>query len=338
MALVYDEVTGDFIDVQIPPIIRSFRVLQSVPFYEGDEITIAWQVDEANHVYIDGEEQTESSITIQISEAGQRQFKLKATNADGVSEKTIVVEIVKLPTFSINASATVLHKGRNERLVFRWIVDNARSLRLHHKSQTESLPLSGEITFTPTEDALFDFEAEGLEGDRKFHHIIPILVRDAAKIDFKASRLFSYPNLPIKLSWRVENAVNVSIDDFGDQPNEGSVEVIPGVDTTYVLRVTDAFGDIQRTLTIRMLPIPVVKQLLVPTPQIEKNLAISYKPPQFNALIPVPTFESSLIKIDLPEVPALKTSPFYVHQVQGLKPRKRFKNPFKSLFSYFFSK
>lgn len=51
MALVYNEATGDFDDVQVPPIIRSFKVRQSVPFYERDEITIAWQVDGANHVF-----------------------------------------------------------------------------------------------------------------------------------------------------------------------------------------------------------------------------------------------------------------------------------------------
>lgn len=338
MALVYNEATGDFDDVQVPPIIRSFKIQQAVPFYEGDEITLIWQIDGANHVFLDEEEQTESNITIRLSEAGQRQFKLKATNADGISEKTIVVEIVRCPVFSINTSASVLHKGRNECLVFRFSVENAKSLKLCYENKIENLPLCGEITFTPTEDIRFDFEAEGFEGGRTFHHIIPIQVREAAKINFKASRQFSYPNLPINLSWHVENAANVSIDDFGDQPNDGSIEVTPGVDTTYVLRVNDAFGVAHRSITVRMLPIPVIKQLLVPAPRIEEDLAITYKPPQFKTLVPVPTFETPLIKIDLPKVPALKTSPFYVHKIGNRKDKGRFRNPFKSLYSYFFRK
>lgn len=292
----------------------------------------------AQIMYFDGEEQTESNITMQLSEAGQRQFKLKATNADGVSEKTIVIEAVKCPVFSINTSTSVLHKGRNESLVFRFSVENAKSLKLRYENKVENLPLSGEITFTPMEDIRFDFEAEGLEGGRTFHHIIPIQVREATKVNFKANRQFSYPNLPIKLSWSVENAANVSIDDFGDQPNEGSIEVTPGVDTTYVLRVNDAFGVTQRSITVRMLPIPVIEQLLVPAPRIEEDLAITYKPPQFKTIVPVLTFETPLIKIDLPKVPALKTSPFFVHKIENRKEKGHFRNPFKSLHSYFFRK
>lgn len=338
MALVYNEATGDFDDVQVPPIIRSFKIQQSVPFYEGDEITLVWQIDGANHMFFDEEEQPESNITIQLSEAGQRQFKLKATNADGISEKTIVIEIVKKPVFSINTSASVLHKGRNESLVFRFSVENAKSLKLRYENKIENLPLSGEITFTPMEDIRYDFEAEGLEGGRTFHHIVPIQVREAAKVNFKASRQFSYPNLPIKLSWNVENAANVRIDDFGDQPNEGSIEVTPGVDTTYVLRVNDALGVTQRSITVRMLPIPVIKQLLVPAPRIDEDLAITYKPPQFKTIVPVPTFKSPLIKIDLPNIPALKTSPFFVNKLENINVKGCFKNPFKSLYSYFFRK
>lgn len=332
MALVYNERTGDFDDIQVPPIIRSFKVQQSVPFYVGDEITITWHVDGANHIFIDDEEQTESSMSILLSEAGQRSFKLKATNADGISERDIVIEIVKCPTFSINSSATVLHKGRNEALVFRFSVDNAKALKLRHENKIEELPLSGEITFTPTEDVRFDFEAEGIEGGRVFHHIIPIQVREAAKIVFKASRQFSYPNLPITLYWNVENAVNVTIDDYGTQPNEGWIEATPGIDTTYRLCVADAFGEIQRTMTIRMLPLPVIKQLLVPTPRIEEDLAIAYNPPQFNAKITVPVLDSSLVRIDLPKVPALRDSLFFAHKIHK-KQRKLFKNPFKSLYS-----
>jgi len=338
MALVYNEATGDFDDVQVPPIIRSFKVQQSVPFYGGDEITLVWQIDGANHVFLDEEEQTKSNITIQLSEAGQRQFKLKATNADGISEKTIVIEIVKKPVFSIDTSASVLHKDRNESVVFSYSVENAKSLKLRYGNKIENLPLSGEITFTPMEDIRFDFEAEGLEGGRNFHHIIPIQIREAAKVSFKVSRQFSYPNLPIKLSWNVEYATNVSIDDFGDQPNEGSIEVTPGVDTTYVLRVNDAFGATQRSITVRMLPIPVIKQLFVPAPRIEEDLAITYKPPQFKTIVPVPTFETSLIKIDLPKVPALRTSPFFVNKIEDRKEKGSFRNYFKSLYSYFFRK
>ncbi|MBP3298766.1 MAG: hypothetical protein J6L73_03695 [Muribaculaceae bacterium] len=336
MALVYNETTGNFDDIQAPPIIRYCRLQESVPFFQGDSATLTWQIDGANHIFIDEEEQIGNSLKITLDSVGAKQFKVKATNSDGTAERVVTLEVLPCPEFEIHPSATVLHKGRNENVVFRWIINNARDIKLISSNETKKITNLGAATFTPINDTQFTFEAKGLEGSRVFRHIIPIKIREAARIDFKVNRQFSYPNLPVILSWNVENCIAVSIDDFGEQPSQGQLEVTPGVDTTYVIRVKDAFGEVRRTVTVRMLPLPVVKQILVPTPQIDKSFDISYATPQFNTNISVPTFKSSLVKLDLPHVPQLKDS-FFVRSISSEK-EKRIKNPFKSLYAYFFRK
>jgi hypothetical protein len=336
MALVYNEATGNFDDVQSPPIIRFFKIAESLPFYVGDNITIQWQVDEANHTYIDDEEVAENSKSIKLETAGHHTIKLKATNADGIAERDIILNAVKCPTFEINASSTVLHKNRNENVVFRWAVTDASHLRIIKDNNSIEVPLIGELQESPQEDQLYVFEATGLEGNRKFEHRINIRVCEASSANFKASRLFSYPNLPIKLSWEVANADSVSLDGIGEQPLIGTLEVTPGTDQTYKLRVNDPFGEHIHTLTIRMLPLPVIKELWVPAPKIDENLAISYNPPQLGLKVKVPTFDSPLIRVNLPKIPALSQSPFYVQLDK--KTKKEHWNPIKSLFSYFFDK
>lgn len=337
MALVYNEQTGNFDDIPIPPIIRSFVLEESEPFYQGDSVTFNWQIDDTNHVYFNDEELEDSQITVKLNEIGQQSFILKTTNSDGISERTISIEVLQCPEFNINTSSTVLREGLNESVLFHWEIKNAQSLQLHHDDSIENLPLEGELSFKPTSDTKFDFEAEGTSGNRKFHHIIPIIIRKASQIKFKASRLFSYPNLPIRLSWDVENAESVYIDGIGERPTNGSLTVTPGMDTTYILRVKDAFGEEQRALTVRMLPLPVITQLFVPNPKLEENLAISYKTPQFEAIVPVPTFESSLVKLSAPQIPSLRLSSHFVYPI-AKKEKRRFRNPFKTLFSYFFRK
>lgn len=336
MALVYNEQTGNFDDIQAPPIIRYCRLQESVPFFQGDSVTLTWQIDGANHIFVDDEEQNGNSLEVTLDSVGSKQFKVRATNSDGTAEKTITLEVLPCPKFEIHPSATVLHKGRNENVVFRWTIENARDIKLISGNENTAIPESGEATFTPIEDTQFVFEAKGLEGNRVFLHIIPIKIREAARIDFKVSRQFSYPNLPIVLSWNVENCIAVSIDDFGEKPTQGQLEVTPGVDTTYVIRVQDAFGEERRTITVRMLPLPVIMQILVPTPKVDESFDISYNTPQFNANISIPTFETSLVKLSLPHVPRLKDSVF-VRPISSEK-KKRIKNPFKSLYAYFFSK
>ena len=178
------------------------------------------------------------------------------------------------------------------------------------------------------------FSKNGYNLKRTIH--IKVIKRAIIK-EFKADRQFSYPNLPIKLSWEVENATAISIDNFRINKNKGSFDVNPGKDTTYTLKAKDKFGNIEQTLTINMLPLPAIKSILVPVPQIEENLAIAYTPPKFEAMVPVPTFESSLVRLDVPQIPNLRTSSYFVHQIQKRKKRK-FKNPFKTLYSYFFGK
>ena len=336
MALVYNEITGNFDDIQAPPIIRYCRFQESVPFYQGDRVTLTWQIDGANHVFINEEEQNGNSIEVTLDSVGTKQFKVRATNSDGTAERVITLEVLPCPKFDIHPSATVLHKGRNENVVFRWNIENARNIKLISGRETTEIQESGEATFSPAEDTQFTFEAKGLEGNRVFRHIIPIIIREAARIDFKASRQFSYPNLPITLSWNVDNASSVEIEAFGEQPNQGCLDVSPGVDTTYGIRVHDAFGEQRRTITVRMLPLPVIKQLLVPIPQINERFDFSYVPPQFKAKISVPTFNFSFVKLSLPNVPSFKDY-LFVKPLQS-KTKIRIKNPFKFLYHYFFKK
>ena len=336
MALVYNETTGNFDDIQAPPIIRYFRLQESVPFFQGDSVNLTWQIDGANHIFIDDEEQNGNSLEVSLNFVGTKQFKVRATNSDGTAERVITLEVLPCPKFEIHPSTTVLHKGRNENVIFRWTIENARNIKIFNGIETTEIKESGEASFSPIADTQFVFEAKGLEGNRVFRHIVPIKIREAARIDFKVNRQFSYPNLPIILSWNVENSESVTIDDFGEQPSQGQLVVNPGVDTTYVIRVRDAFGEEQRSITSRMLPLPVIKHIFVPTPKIDKSLDISYATPQFNAKISVPIFDSPLMKLHLPNIPAFKDS-FFVNPISNKK-NKQIKNPFKSIYSYFFSK
>lgn len=336
MALVYNETTGNFDDIQAPPIIRYCRLQESVPFFYGDTVTLIWQIDGANHIFIDEEEQNGNSLAVTLDSVGIKQFKIKATNSDGIAERVVTLEVLPCPKFEIRPSAVVLHKGRNENVVFRWTIENARDIKLISGNGTTEITESGEATFSPIDDTLFTFEAKGLEGNRVFRHIIPITIREAAQIEFKINRQFSYPNLPLILSWNVQNCIAVTIDHFGEQPSQGHLEVTPGVDTTFVIRVQDAFGEKVRTITVRMLPLPVIKQILVPSPKIDETYNISYIAPKFDSSITIPIFESALLKLEIPKVPQLRDS-FFVRPISSEK-KNRIKNPFKSLYAYFFRK
>ena len=61
-----------------------------------------------------------------------------------------------------------------------------------------------------------------------------------------------------------------------------------------------------------MLPVPVVKSILMPTPNIDRELGIQYKTPRFEIIQEIPSFESTFVKLDVPKIPSLKQSGWFV--------------------------
>lgn len=332
----YNEATGDFEYEYTLPVIHSFRVANPAELYVGDIAILNWNVEDITQLLINGEPCEGNERKVSLERAGNHEFLLRARNWFGVAERKLSVNVLPRPTFDIQASATVLHKGQNERTTIRWNVENAMRLVIRQNNAAMGdFPLAGELMLSPTEDTSLDFVAVGLDGQRAFHRIEVIAIRNAAQVEFRADRHFSYPNLPIRLSWDIADAISVELEGYGPMPASGALTVTPGVDTTYVLKVGDAFGERRHTLCVRMLPLPAIKEILVPTPRIEKDLAIKYCPPQFNAMASVPTFESPLSKIQIPRIPVLGESSFFVPERHHKKSRKF---SMKSLLTYFFNK
>ena len=55
-----------------------------------------------------------------------------------------------------------------------------------------------------------------------------------------------------------------------------------------------------------MLPIPQVKSLLVPTPNISNSMSVTLQQPQYNVEVRFPKIEIDWIKAEVPKIPSLK--------------------------------
>ena len=75
-----------------------------------------------------------------------------------------------------------------------------------------------------------------------------------------------------------------------------------------VLSAEDEFGKKEKRLDIGMLPMPIIKSLLVPTPNFVSNLSVTIQQPRFNVDVKFPTVDIDWIKLELPEVKPLSES------------------------------
>ena len=134
---------------------------------------------------------------------------------------------------------------------------------------------------------------------------IIIKVFDECTIDFKSDKAYIFPSIPVKLSWNVQNAKKVWLDT--EEVSAVGIKVVePQKAATYILRAEDEFGFKEQRIDIQMLPIPHVKSLLVPTPDLNKKVSISISPPRFNFIVKTPLINNQFIKTEIPKVLSLK--------------------------------
>ena len=131
-----------------------------------------------------------------------------------------------------------------------------------------------------------------------------IEVFDECLIDFSADKYYVFPSIPVVLSWSVANAKKVLLDN--EEVNAIGTKVIePKEATTCFLSAEDEFGVKEKRVDIQMLPIPQVKSLLVPVPDITNNLSVTIQQPRYNVDVKLPTIDIDWIKVEVPKVKSL---------------------------------
>lgn len=221
-----------------------------------------------------------------------------------------------------------------EDFTIKWKSKGAENIEI---LKSGSVELNGYKKFNLSDDSNIIFVLTSKTGYKK-SHTISIKVAERAVINqFKADKEFTLDSVPVKISWNCSNAKEVEILGYGLQSSSGYLIAYPKEETTYTLRVVDDFGIQKKDITIKKLPLPIIKQLWIPTPNINNNIGIIYKSKKFNILVSTPTVNTVLSKINIPKIPTLKESKYYVDIIASNNKNKT-KNIFKSIFSFFYKK
>ncbi|MGM9865485.1 MAG: AarF/UbiB family protein [Muribaculaceae bacterium] len=222
----------------------------------------------------------------------------------------------------------------DESFVINWKSDGVKTIEV---SDYGKVGLHGSLKFKLTTNKTISFELTSKSGFKSRKTIAITVAHRAVINEFKADKLFTYDDIPVRLSWNCSNAKKIEIKTIGQQVQNGSILVTPKTETTYTLCVEDDFGILTQSLTIKILPLPVIKQLWVPAPNINKNIGIIYKAPKFKLSIPTPSYGTVFSKIELPKIPERSKSLYYIHRIETTK-KSGFGKIFQSLFSIFAKK
>lgn len=274
----------------------------------GTPITVRWVAEYCDIVSIVyGGEQIEvtgkNSFDIEKPEETDIAFLL--SNADTTTRtQCFTMEFLEEPIIDFKANMLKLRRGKDSSIVLSWNIKNALSSVLTYRDNSHQIAENGEITIEQIDNTNYFVEVVALDGKSVFSKKLVINVFDECDIDFYADKCYIFPTIPVKLSWNVKNAKKVWLDKE-EVDAKGSKIIEPEKAVSVVLSAEDEFGVKEKQINIGMLPIPQVKSLLVPAPDIVQNTAITIKQPRYNVDVKFPTIDIDWIKAEVPRVKSL---------------------------------
>lgn len=211
-----------------------------------------------------------------------------------------------------------IKKGKQDAFL-KWNVDTQNEVKIYENNKLIKTHIGkGELTVSPIETSSYRLEVKNKD-DITIVKNVSLGVYEEAVINFVADKTISYKDIPVTLSWNVKNAKSIFLENEKVE-KKGTKIVYPEKETVYRLKVTDRFGEYEENVTIKTLPLPQIKTILVPSPQINDKLIVNYRPKFVNAMIQIPTFKFPLIVQHVPLQPTLKERGLYV----SLKVPKQF--------------
>lgn len=208
----------------------------------------------------------------------------------------------KLVQFSSSVTKAIRDK---QTVVVNWLVPFEAYVTLSEKESGKKwdVDTKGHKSMTLAEDATFELEVKINDG-KTFKKGIAIRVFDECEINFSADKYYVFPTIPVVLSWNVTNAKKVWLDSDEVEPI-GSKVIAPQKAVSVVLSAEDEFGVKEKRIDIGMLPIPQVKSILVPTPNIVSNMNVTIKQPRYNVDVKFPKIDIDWIKTEVPRIKSL---------------------------------
>lgn len=177
-------------------------------------------------------------------------------------------------------------------------------LRKGRDKEVQKCEKHGTFTTTLSESATFELSIK-TSHDQVIKKEVSIDVFDECEIEFSADKYYVFPTIPVKLSWKVKNAKKVWLDDE-EIAYSGTRIIEPKNAMACVLSAEDEFGKKEMRIEIGMLPIPQVKALLVPTPNIVNKMSVTIKQPRYHVNVSFPKITIGMVNTEIPKVPSLK--------------------------------
>lgn len=261
------------------PKIQSFRA-SSDYFVVGQFYKLTWEVNDASRVYLNGKNipATVCECEVRPLHIGLKSYELKVENGLKTVAAKLSVNVVEGVSLEVGLSLEKLKKGQAQTTLLHWNAQKAKSVVLETNAHSEPIPLQGKKKCSANVSTTYTIKAIALDGITEVSKSVTVGVFAESEVLFKADKTFTFKDVPVTLSWDVKNAKSVKLEDE-TVPLVGKKVVTTDKEKQYVLEVVDEFGTKRVPITIKILPLPLIKAILFPMPKLERTVFVQQNIP-----------------------------------------------------------
>ncbi len=280
---------------------------------------LTWNVENASKVYLNGELQTSGvcEYVFKPSHIGKYKYELKVENGLETASKILELHVSADVVINISCEPDKLRKGKGEFTTLYWDILNAKSAQLFIGTNSETIPLKGQRKESPQISTTYTIKAIALDGTTKVEKSVTVGVFSESEVVFKSDKAFAYKDVPVTLSWDVKNAIEVKLDGI-KVPSAGSKVVTTDIEKKFWLEVTDNFVTKRVPITVKTIPLPMVKTVLLPMPKMEEKIVFQQRIPSPKVQV-ITNMQGLNVKLRDLDVD-LKPSKFNLRKLKPLHP------------------
>jgi hypothetical protein len=204
----------------------------------GNDITISWTTENTDSVKINGKDYAASGKIIEKYNASK---KITFEIANPFDKSTVSYEIKVFESPVIKNFKVRQQKIEYQKSTFLdWDVNHVSKVFLYSNGSKEDVSAKRTIEITPLKDSTYELRIIGLDGKTAISNKVDIQVFKRVLVnEFKSNLDFVVESIPIRLTWKTENASKIflssPLDADIDVTGKNSIELKPKKDANYTL-------------------------------------------------------------------------------------------------------
>lgn len=219
----------------------------------GNDITISWITENSDSVKINGKDY---AVSGKITEKYNASKKISFEIANPFDKSTVSYEIKVLNNPVINNFKLRQQKIEFQKSTFLdWDVNYVTKVFLYSNGSKEDVSDKRSIEITPLKDTTYELSIIGLDGKTIISQKVNVQVFKRVLItEFKSNLDFVVESIPIKLTWKTENASKIflssPLEADIDVTGKNSIELKPKKDAIYTLTAKNELFQVSEQIGI----------------------------------------------------------------------------------------